>query len=334
MDQSTNPPILQDFVFGGIESDDARLLAHERARWQGIRHEQRIQPPDPEPGQPVTLTVSVGPDVRVARMAAYVTADGRQPTGSRGVASVGFAIPLHRVETRWETIIWDYVEVWQGVIPGQTEGTLVHYRIEGWAEERKQETGGQGEGGQGSRRTTDETNPQSPMSNTHWSREVSLDGRSSEATLYGYVVDRWSTPAWAREAIVYQVFVDRFARGAEGAAVANDWLEPAQMNEFLGDDLPGVTARLDHIADLGANTIWLTPIFLAASYHAYDTIDYTRIDPRFGVKADLAALVEKAHRLGLRVVLDFVANHTSDRSPPLPGRPGRRTFSLPPLVQL
>jgi cyclomaltodextrinase len=144
MTQSPNQPILPDFVFGGIESDESRLLANERARWQGIRHEQRIEPADPEPGQPVTLTVTVGPDVRVDRMAAYVTvgatADGGPPTGSRGVASIGFAVPLQRIETRWENVIWDYVEVWQGTIPGQPEGTLVHYKIEGWGEDFNAET--------------------------------------------------------------------------------------------------------------------------------------------------------------------------------------------------
>jgi cyclomaltodextrinase len=142
-----------------------------------------------------------------------------------------------------------------------------------------------------------------------------MDGTVVDATLYGYAVDRWRTPVWAREAVVYQIFVDRFARGSEGAAVADDWLQPAQMTDFMGGDLPGIIARLDYIAGLGVSALWLTPIFLAAEYHAYDTIDYTKIDPRFSTADDLHALVEKAHALGLRVILDFVANHTSDQSP-------------------
>ena len=225
MTQSTTQPILPDFVFGGIESDESRLLANERARWQGIRHEQRMEPADPEPGQPVTLTVTVGPDVRVDGMAAYVTvgatADGGPPTGSRGAATIGFVVPLERVETRWENLIWDYVEVWQGEIPGQAEGTLVHYTIEGWgedfnaemqrgkgAEERGRE-GEKGRNGEGSATSSPEaqrrrehpiSNLQSPIS--HWSREIAMDGTLADATLYGYCVDRWRTPAWAREAVV------------------------------------------------------------------------------------------------------------------------------------
>ncbi len=334
---STTQPILPDFVFGGIESDENRLLANERARWQGIRHEQRIEPADPEPGQPLTLTVTVGPDVRVEQMAAYVTvgatADGGQPTGSRGVATTGFAIPLHRVETRWENLIWDYVEAWQGEIPGQAEGTLVHYTIEGWrdsfnaeaqrgkdAEEEQglnAETQRRRDAEEGRATDTHATNTLYAVRNTpsHWSREVAMDGTIADVTLYGYSVDRWATPAWAREAVVYQIFVDRFAKGETGAAVKTDWLEVEEMTEFMGGDLPGITARLEYIAGLGVSAVWLTPIFTAAEYHAYDTIDYTEIDPRFGTKADLTALVEKAHDLGLRVILDFVANHTSDRSP-------------------
>ena len=320
MTQSTNPPIpqspvLQDFVFGGIESDEARLLANERARWQGIRHEQRMAPADPLPGQPVTLTVTVGPDVRVEAMAAYVTTDGRQPTGARGVATVGFAVPLRRVESRWENLIWDYVEVWQGEIPGQAEGALVQYRIEGWGEgEKGRREEGKHFGAEGNEDGA-LRNTQYAIRNTHWSREIAMDGTLADATLYGYAVDRWQTPAWAREAVVYQIFVDRFARGPQGAAVAAGWLEPERMTEFIGGDLAGITARLEYIAGLGVSAVWLTPIFTAAEYHAYDTIDYTQIDPRFGSKDDLRALVEKAHSLGLRVILDFVANHTSDRSP-------------------
>src|SRR5690606_3826956 len=61
-------------------------------------------------------------------------------------------------------------------------------------------------------------------------------------------------------------------------------------------------------------TIWLTPIFAAGTYHAYDTSDYYEIDPRFGSKEDLRTLVAQAHRREMRVILDFVANHTSAQS--------------------
>ncbi len=83
------------------------------------------------------------------------------------------------------------------------------------------------------------------------------------------------------------------------------------METFVGGTLRGVIDHLDYVASLGVTAIWLTPIFKVGSYHGYDTIDYTEIDPRFGAKADLAELVEQAHVRGLRVILDFVANHSS-----------------------
>jgi glycosidase len=293
MNKKLSSTTMQDFVFGGIEADPNRLLETEQQRWRGIRHLYQATPLDPQPGEAVTVTVTVGQDVHVDQVTLYVTTDGSDPQGAYGVATQGITVQLHRVDVLWQPLIWDYVEIWQGEIPGQPEGTLVHYRIEGW------------------RRRED---PQSAIRNsqfTIWSSEQNLDRTIERATLYGYHVDRFETPAWAHEAILYQIFVDRFAKGPTGAAVKDGWLDSSEMNLFMGGDLPGITARLDYIADLGVTAIWLTPIFSADAYHAYDTLDYYEIDPRFGSKADLRRLVDEAHRRGMRVILDFVANHTS-----------------------
>ncbi|MBX2999771.1 MAG: hypothetical protein KF893_14725 [Caldilineaceae bacterium] len=169
------------------------------------------------------------------------------------------------------------------------------------------------------------------------SSEQNLDRTQEEATLYGYHVDRYTTPTWAHEAIIYQIFVDRFAHGPTGAPVKVGWLEPSEMNTFMGGDLQGITARLDTIADLGVTAIWLTPIFTADAYHAYDTLDYYEVDPRFGSKADLRRLVEEAHRRGMRVILDFVANHTSSAATIFreaqanPDSPYRQWFNFAPI---
>ena len=118
------PAVMQDFVFGALESD-ANTLDAQRRQWSGLRHMHAIQPLDPLPGQPVTLTVTAGRDVAVDRVTAYVTSDGSRPAGSRGQASNGFAAELQRVETIWQPIYWDYAEIWQGVIPAQPEGAFV-----------------------------------------------------------------------------------------------------------------------------------------------------------------------------------------------------------------
>ncbi len=304
---------MQDFVFGGIEADPSRRLETERARWQGIRHFHEIHPLDPKPGQPVTLTVYVGENVHVNRVSAYVTFDGAEPAGKRGLAINGMPVEFKRVDVHWQPMIWDYVEVWQAEIPGQPDGTLVQYRIEGW---------------------------HSRMAGlSSWSREMNLEQAPETQTLYGYHVDELAPPDWARHAAVYQIFVDRFARGLKGQPVKEGWLSPAELSQFMGGDLLGVTAQLDYIASLGVNAIWLSPIFTTSSYHGYDTVDFYEIDPRFGTKNDLKALVKKAHQHGLRVILDFVANHTSVDFPPFqealkdPESPFRRWFTIDPAYK-
>ncbi len=78
-------------------------------------------------------------------------------------------------------------------------------------------------------------------------------------------------------------------------------------------DLNGITSRLDYLADLGVEGIWLTPFCLSPSYHKYDVVDYMEVDPEYGTLEDLARLLEEAHRRGLKVIMDFVVNHTSSR---------------------
>src|SRR5690606_4142046 len=81
-------------------------------------------------------------------------------------------------------------------------------------------------------------------------------------------------------------------------------------------DLKGITERLDHVARLGADAIWLSPFFTSPMKDfGYDVSDYCDVDPVFGTLADFDALVAKAHGLGLRVMIDLVLSHTSDQHP-------------------
>jgi glycosidase len=115
-------------------------------------------------------------------------------------------------------------------------------------------------------------------------------------------------PAWSEKAVIYQVFVDRFNPG-EGAK----WLQTTDLTKPFGGTLPGVIEKLDTLKDLGFNTIWLSPIFRSPSHHGYDISDYFSIEPRMGTEADLRELLDTAHAKGLRVMLDFVANHCSNQ---------------------
>lgn len=85
-------------------------------------------------------------------------------------------------------------------------------------------------------------------------------------------------------------------------------------NNGIGD-LKGITQKLDYLSDLGIGAIWLTPIFSSPSYHGYDTTDYYKINPDFGKEQDLIDLVNEAHKRDIKIILDFVAGHTSDKHP-------------------
>ena len=122
--------------------------------------------------------------------------------------------------------------------------------------------------------------------------------------------ERFVTPAWAENKVIYQIFPSRFA-SSRTVPEALWYKAPISAADNLGGDLRGILGHLEYIRELGADILYLTPIFRSNSCHKYDTIDYYTIDPAFGTKADLIELVNKAHALGLRVILDGVFNHTS-----------------------
>lgn len=124
---------------------------------------------------------------------------------------------------------------------------------------------------------------------------------------FNHRADRFAAPAWARDAVVYNIFPDSFAAGKR--------LAPNGAPPCRGGTVRGVTENLDYIASLGFNCIYLNPIFAARSYHRYDTLDYYRIDPHMGAEDDLRDLVRRAHALGIRVILDGVFNHVSSDHP-------------------
>ncbi|MDC5696582.1 glycoside hydrolase family 13 protein [Intrasporangium calvum] len=106
--------------------------------------------------------------------------------------------------------------------------------------------------------------------------------------------------AWWRHAVIYQVYPRSWA-DSDGDGIG---------------DLPGITARLDHLRDLGVDALWLSPFYTSPQADAgYDVADYRDVDPTFGTLADADALVGRAHDLGLRVIVDLVPNHSSDAHP-------------------
>ncbi len=103
---------------------------------------------------------------------------------------------------------------------------------------------------------------------------------------------------WWKDAVVYQIYPRSFADST---------------SDGVGD-LPGVTARLDHLVDLGVDAVWLSPFYRSPmADFGYDVSDHCAVDPLFGTLADADALITHAHRSDLKVVVDFVPNHVSDQ---------------------
>src|SRR3712207_2110977 len=105
---------------------------------------------------------------------------------------------------------------------------------------------------------------------------------------------------WWKAAVVYQVYPRSFA-DSDGDGIG---------------DLPGIVDRLDHIAGLGVDVIWLSPVYRSPQDdNGYDISDYQDVDPVFGAIADLDELIAQTHARGMRLVMDLVVNHTSDEHP-------------------
>ncbi|MGN6524475.1 MAG: glycoside hydrolase family 13 protein [Actinomycetes bacterium] len=144
-------------------------------------------------------------------------------------------------------------------------------------------------------------------------------------------------PAWTRRSVVYQVFPDRFARGARrsagsaGAAtsagadgvrewpswaIPQEWDDPVigrgpeTPRQLFGGDLRGIVERLDHIASLGVTTVYVTPVFPSQSNHRYDATSFDAIDPLLGGDGAFADLAQALHARGMRLIADLTANHS------------------------
>lgn len=122
--------------------------------------------------------------------------------------------------------------------------------------------------------------------------------------------------AWWHQAVVYEIW-------------------PRSFKDSDGDghgDFKGIHAKLDYLSDLGADAIWLTPIFEAPSYHGYDFVSFTEVESDYGTMADFEAMMAAAQDRGIRIILDLVINHISDQHPwfikSAAGEPGYEDYFL------
>lgn len=210
-------------------------------------------------------------------------------------------------------------DLWKAVLPGQPLGRTVYYRIrvtDGSANAYLKAGGGT------------YTNPLGQV----------VRSTNDDPNDYSYTVVT-PPPAWAQDAVIYYIFPDRFRNGDTSNDPANNsaklygdttacgvtpcvqsfhsnWNDAVNGNagEFFGGDLKGITDKLDYIKELGANTIYLTPIFAAQSNHGYDTNDYYAVAARFGGLTAFKNLITAAHDRGMRVIVDGVYGHAGSAS--------------------
>ena len=140
----------------------------------------------------------------------------------------------------------------------------------------------------------------------------------------------FEVPDWAKGKIMYHIFVDRFNRSNNDLlkemphrTIHTSWDEDVVVGpneegiwnaDFYGGNLQGIIDKLDYIKSLGVSIIYLSPIVWSQSNHRYDAADYENVDPYLGTNKDLKELCDKAHELGIKIVLDAVFNHTGNDS--------------------
>lgn len=172
-----------------------------------------------------------------------------------------------------------------------------------------------------------------------WGRAVDKNAELFQLTVYD---PNYKTPDWMKQAVVYQIFPDRFFNGnpnnddAKSNARGNEPIEHREWsqlpdnprmkgtagydgdgiwsNDFFGGDIAGIEQKLDYLQSLGVNTIYLNPIAKAPSNHKYDANDYKELDPMFGTPEEFQSFVQAVASRGMHLILDGVFNHVSDDS--------------------
>lgn len=140
----------------------------------------------------------------------------------------------------------------------------------------------------------------------------------------------FNVPEWAKGAVAYQIFPDRFNKG-KGTVIApmarrrvhENWndkpiIEPDEEgiynNDFFGGNFSGITEKVPYIADLGIDIVYFNPIVRSQSTHRYDTADYFQPDPYLGTVEELKQMIDEFHKFGIKVIFDGVFNHTGNDS--------------------
>ncbi len=267
-----------EMLFGDLSKMSGRIR-HTLARLSGIRHDWQTLPSAPQPGQPVDIEVMVGIDAAVNSLRLMYTVDGSLPSSQSGSTA---NVEMYRCSIDWNEMVWAYTEIWRGQIPAQSQGILVQYSIVALLD-----SGGLSQ-----------------------SRAGHPGARVRSAPVFGYYVSSRRPPSWLSESVIYQLMPDRFHPGPQ-----SEFQQVGDLTGIVGGTISGIVDKLDYLTELGINCIWMTPIFPSPAHHGYDATAYDTIEPRLGTDSQFEQLVDELKSRGIKLILDFVANHVSSHHP-------------------
>lgn len=280
-----------DYIFGTLSTEQLRLYRHLLLR-RGVQHRYEVAPRYPQDDEAMTLTVQTGVDFAASVISVQVLNDGT-------------VVEFEQVGTEWDTLAWGYTTRWQATLVGYPAGTLLRYQIKAIGVD----------GAVVYADYPDVKASSEAAGERHFAHNLPPEmeksyGNPAQATTFTLPIGQPPAPVWAHEAIIYHVFIDRFYPGD-----GREWQQPDDLMGFYGGTLRGVLDKLDYIANLGANTIWLSPLFPSPSHHGYDATDFRLVEPRLGSESDLRDLIEAIHERGMRILLDLACNHLSNEHP-------------------
>ncbi|MFG6147861.1 alpha-amylase family glycosyl hydrolase [Halobacillus sp. B23F22_1] len=274
-----------------IFTEDNKVYEDEVTAWKTVpvanevTHDFNHDPYTPDQTDDTIVQVSVEHYGPIDEGAVYYRTDGSTPSGKRGKVKNGQVSSLERIETE-KNEDGLQTSLFKGTIPKQKNETRVKYKIDVW-------------------------NSESMGSQFADNNELNAE----DATEFAYYVEDYQSPDWAKESIIYQVFVDRFHDGEESNNTSVDPTLPEdeRLKGWMGGDLQGVIEKLDYIESLGVNTIWVSPIYEGPYSHGYHPTDFLKIDNRFGSNELMKELVDLAHEKDMKVIYDLVPNHVSNQ---------------------
>ena len=220
---------LPEFIFGRLSTAEGRAR-RARSTAFGFYHDAVLDPLDPRPGEPVTINAQAGAGVAVAAATLHYTVDGSPPDSGAGAAGGRTtSVAMQRTQVAWDTEHWTYIEGWSAVIPGQPAGARVRYIVSALTTARRQIF-----------------SPHFDLQASEFLQDPGVfdvgfferTERAGSPRVYEFQVDDAGVPGWLREAIIYQIFVDRFAPDPD-----TGFADDHDLAGFAGGTLKGILSQ-------------------------------------------------------------------------------------------